>query len=302
MTDISKETDLLLQGAAPERYQEIKAHWGEQADRVRLLETEEFLLQHIFGTVQLTPKTLDALWLAGFASWKAVEAYAGIIWLLAQKGADFDPSIVAQIPGQAAADAAFDRALGHVHDLLTSASPADFTWPADVPTPDQQITDPQQVAARDLVFIAGAYVILHELGHHRIYGSGCTIGYDLREERLCDAYARKMLLDGTGQFAASTGDPEHMVQAKRLLGILLAKLLIITVTPRERWTFSPDHEPVRRRLFRVLRYAKEPLPPWFWDTAAALLAAFARRHGVLTESIRFGSSRELAFALCRKFE
>jgi hypothetical protein len=60
--------------------------------------------------------------------------------------------------------------------------------------------DRQQATVRDLVFIAGAYVILHELGHHRIYGSGCTIGYDLREERLCDAYARKMLLDGTARF------------------------------------------------------------------------------------------------------
>jgi hypothetical protein len=110
-----------------------------------------------------------------------------------------------------------------------------------------------------------------------------------------------MLLDGTRQFAASTGDPEHLVRAKRLLGILLAKLIIITLTPRDRWTVSPDHELVRRRLYRVRRYAKEPLPTWFWDTAAALLAAFARRHGVLTETIRFGSSRELAFALCRKF-
>lgn len=73
------------------------------------------------------------------------------------------------------------------------------------------------------------------------------------------------------------------------------------MTPRDRWMLSPDHEPVRRRLFRVLRYAKEPLPGWFWDTAAALLAAFARRYGVLTDTIRFGSSRELAFALCRKF-
>jgi hypothetical protein len=301
MTDISKGTDFLLQGAAPERYQEIKAHWGEQADRVRLLETEEFLLQHIFGTVQITPKTLDALWLAGFASWKAVEAYAGIIWLLAQKGADFEPAVLAQIPGQAAADAAFDQALDHVHDLLASASPADFAWPADVPTPDQQISDRQQAAVRDLVFIAGAYVILHELGHHRIAASGCSIGYDLREERLCDAYARNMLLEGTGAFAASTGDPEHLVRAKRLLGILLAKLLIITVTPRDRWTVSLDHEPVRRRLFRVIRYARDPLPFWFWDTAAALLAAFARRHGVLDGTICFASSRELAFALCRKF-
>lgn len=301
MTDISKEADFLLRGAAPERYDEIKAHWGEQADRVRLLETEEFLLQHIFGTVQTTPKTLDALWLMGFAVWKAVEAYAGVIWLLAAKGADFDPSVVAQLPGQDEADEAFERALGHVRDLLASASPADFTWPADVPTPDWEITDPSQIAARDLVYIAGAYVILHELGHHRIAKSECAIAHDLREERLCDAYARKMLLDGTGTFAASTGDPEHLVRAKRLLGILLAKLLIVTVTPRDRWTVSADHEPVRRRLFRVLRYAKEPLPTWFWDTAAALLAAFARHHGVLNGTIRFGSSRELAFELCRKF-
>ncbi|MBP0112793.1 phage exclusion protein Lit family protein [Bradyrhizobium vignae] len=301
MTDISKETDLLLQGAAPERYQEIKALWGERADRVRLLETEEFLLQHIFGTVQTTARTLDAFWLAGFASWKAIEAYSGIIVLLAHGGMDFDPIAVARLPGQAEADQAFDRALGHVHDLLTSATARDFAWPTDVPTPDRQITNPQQRAARDLVYIAGAYVILHELGHHRIDESDCAIGYDLREERLCDAYARKMLLDGTGAYSASTGDPEHLVRAKRLLGILLAKLLIITVTPRDRWMVSPDHEPVRRRLFRVLRYAKDPLPGWFWDTAAALLAAFARRHGVLTDTIRFGSSRELAFALCRKF-
>ncbi|MHC2674464.1 hypothetical protein ACVI1J_006627 [Bradyrhizobium diazoefficiens] len=96
MTDISKEADFLLQGAAPERYEEIKAHWGEQADRVRLLETEEFLLQHIFGTVQITPKTLDAIWLMGFAVWKAVEAYAGIIRLFVVKGADFDPAVLAQ--------------------------------------------------------------------------------------------------------------------------------------------------------------------------------------------------------------
>jgi Peptidase U49 len=153
VTDISKETDLLLQGAAPERYQEIKAHWGERADRVRLLETDEFLLQHIFGTVQTTAKTLNALWLAGFASWKAVEAYSGIIMLLAHGGMDFDLTAVARLPGQAEADQAFDRALDHVHDLLTSATVGDFTWPTDVPTPDQQITDPQQRAARDLVYI-----------------------------------------------------------------------------------------------------------------------------------------------------
>jgi hypothetical protein len=45
----------------------------------------------------------------------------------------------------------------------------------------------------------------------------------------------------------------------------------------------------------------DPLPSWFWDTAAALLAAFARRRGVLDGTIRFAASREIAFALCRKF-
>ncbi|WP_244659389.1 phage exclusion protein Lit family protein [Bradyrhizobium guangdongense] len=231
--------------------------------------------------------------------WKALDAYAGVIWLLRRDGRDFDPAFVSTLHGQAAADAAFDRALGHVHDMLAAASAADFDWPADVPAPGQTITDRNQAAARDFAYIAGAYVLLHELGHRRL--ADCRIEYALREERLCDAYARGILLDGTETYAASQGYPEEMVRAKRLLGILLAKLLIITLTPRDRWTVSPDHEPVRRRLFRVLRYAKEPLPIWFWDTAAAMLAAFARHHGVLNVAIPFRSSRELAFAICRAF-
>ena len=74
---------------------------------------------------------------------------------------------------------------------------------------------------------------------------------------MCDAYARGVLLDGTATYAASQGYLEEMVRAKRILGILLAKLLVTTVTPRDRWTILPDHEPARRRLFRIARYAKE---------------------------------------------
>ncbi|GGI27854.1 hypothetical protein [Bradyrhizobium guangdongense] len=44
MTDISKEAEFLLQGAAPERFDEIKAEWGNEADRVRLVPVERFEL------------------------------------------------------------------------------------------------------------------------------------------------------------------------------------------------------------------------------------------------------------------
>ncbi len=57
MTDISKETDLLLQGAAPERFHEIKAEWGDEPDRVRLVSAERFDVQMLSAPSRCSPKT-----------------------------------------------------------------------------------------------------------------------------------------------------------------------------------------------------------------------------------------------------
>jgi hypothetical protein len=53
---------------------------------------------------------------------------------------------------------------------------------------------------------------------------------------------------------------------------------------------------------RVLEAVVNLLPDWFWPTSASLLAAFARYYGLIDRPIGFGSSRELAFILCDKFD
>ena len=42
--DVSPAVDMLFEGAVPERVDELKALWGERAERVRLLDTPRFLL------------------------------------------------------------------------------------------------------------------------------------------------------------------------------------------------------------------------------------------------------------------
>jgi hypothetical protein len=81
-----------------------------------------------------------------------------------------------------------------------------------------------------------------------------------------------------------------------------AKLAILTITPGDKWSDSTDHPPVKDRIRRGLEAAVNPLLDWFWPTSAALLAAFARYYGLIDRPISFGSSRELAFTLCDKFD
>jgi hypothetical protein len=97
------------------------------------------------------------------------------------------------------------------------------------------------------------------------------------------------------EYAAGSGYPARDVLAKRLVGILFAKLAILTITPEHKWSDATDRPSVKDRIRRVLEAAVNPLRDWFWPTSAALLAAFARHYGLIGRPISFGSSRELAF-------
>jgi hypothetical protein len=122
------------------------------------------------------------------------------------------------------------------------------------------------------------------------------------EELECDRYALNMMIEKISEYAAGSGYPARGVLAKRLLGILFAKLAILTITPEHKWSDATDHPSVKDRIRRVLEAVVNLLPDWFWPTSASLLAAFARYYGLIDRPIGFGSSRELAFILCDKFD
>lgn len=308
MPDVSDAVDLLLAGVTPEKVDEIKRTWGGQTDRVRLLEGEGFLLQQLYGTVQVNEIALRQIWLIGYAAEKAIEAYSGMLTLLASSGLPFDAGALKRIPGQDAADGAFDELLAQLRMLGDGRSLSDFQWPSDVPEPrpGMKFDNVLDKAAYDLVCMAGGYVFLHEIRHVLLERDGHPPSTVIDEERECDRYARSVLLDGLDNYAKANGWDPGAVKAKRLLSILIAKMMILVITPRAEWDNSETHPPVRERIRSALEAAGDDVPDWFWLSAAAVLAAFARAVDALPlnvpfatpTAIPFATLRELAFKIC----
>ncbi|MCK1683798.1 hypothetical protein IVA87_31500 [Bradyrhizobium sp. 147] len=184
--DISREADLLLEGAVPERTQELKQAWGEQRDRVRLQDGQGFKLQQNYGTIQVNETALKSIWLVGFAAWKALEAYSDAIPALLAARKPFDLELLDSIPGQGAYDGEFAEALQRVRRLNEALTISEFDWPSNIPAPDfgARFTDLNQKFAFDFVCFAGAYVILHEIKHGLIQADPECDGLDpIAEEK-----------------------------------------------------------------------------------------------------------------------
>jgi hypothetical protein len=94
-----------------------------------------------------------------------------------------------------------------------------------------------------------------------------------------------------------TGDPVELVRAKRALGIAVAKVLIMEVTPADRWGATDTHPSVGERVRLFLQSLQAPLTENFWISVASFLAAICRSRGRLPDEIPFSCGRELALQL-----
>ena len=301
--DVSDKVDLLLGGVVPERMEELASSWGLGPDRVRLTAGPGFDIGQRFGCILITQPFLDLMWLTGAGVWAGIKATAGFFVNLECSGLPFSPSEMRHLEGQMASDDQFDRIIEKAKEMGSIANPGDFQWPVEVPQPQvgarQGSSDWQ--ATFDLILMAGGYAFLHEIRHCQIEKEGHTLG-PVDEERACDTYARGMMLDKVRDYCATTSYPEEMVRAKRIMGILFAKLVILTVTPRPLWSNSHNHPTVKERISTVLKAATAPTPDWFWPTVAGMFAAFARYNNLFTGAFETMSSRDLAFAICNLFD
>jgi Peptidase U49 len=303
--DISREADLLLEGAVPERMQELKQAWGEQKDRVRLQDGRGFKLQQNYGTIQVNETALKSIWLLGFAAWKALEVYSDAIPALLAARKPFDLELLDSIPGQDAYDREFAETMKRARRLNEALTISEFDWPSNIPAPDfgAKFTDQNQKFAFDFVCLAGAYVILHEIKHGLIQADpACSRLDPIAEEKACDAYAREMMLGNVAEYEEVAGYPASLVRAKRIIGILFAKLVIVAITPKPIWASSHDYPSVGDRIRGLIMEIDDDAPPSLWAVCAGLLAVFARHYGLITEPIEFGSIRELAFSLVNLFD
>lgn len=299
--DVSDAVDKLFSGAVPERIDELKAIWGEQENRVRLLDAPRFLLQQLYGTVQVSEVALRQIWLTGYAAWRAVQAYNVRLALSALYSAPLDLAEWHAVPEQAENDAAFDLLFDKIVELGRVGNVDEFDWPSGVPYPEVglKIDDLQQKATFDLVCMAGAYVFAHEVRHSIFEQSGNPPENIMDEERACDHWALSLMLDKAADYANENGWAPSDVRAKRILGVIFAKLTILTLTPRSSWDAPSNHPPVHERLRLVLDAATDPVPDSFWISVTSMLLAFARKLGVSISSRPLPSSfRSLSYDIC----
>ncbi len=293
--DVSHAVDTLFFGVVPERIEELKKLWGQQAERFRLLDVQRFLLQQVYGTVQVSEVALRQVWLAGYAAWRAIQAYNVPLALAAVYSAPLDIAAWHAVPSQAEKDDKFDAIFDKLVELGSIGSLDGFDWPQNVPYPQSgvAITDPEMKGTFDLVCMAGAYVFAHEVRHSLFEREGNGPSDMIDEERACDRWALSLMLDQASSFAIDKGWAPSDVRAKRILGIIIANLTIVALTPRLSWDASTDHPPVRERLRVVLDAATDPVPDWFWITVTSMLLAFARRLGVSIPARPLPSSFQL---------
>ncbi|GAN75818.1 phage exclusion protein Lit family protein [Acidisphaera rubrifaciens] len=299
--DVSYAVDTLFAGVVPERLDELKNLWGQHAERVRLLDVPRFLLQQLYGTVQVSEVALRQIWLTGYAAWSAVQAYNVPLALSAVHDAPLDIAAWHAVPSQAERDFAFDSLFDKLIELGRIGSLEGFNWPENVPYPQEglKITDPEMKGTFDLVCMAGAYVFAHEVRHGVFEQEGSRPNDLVEEEWECDRWALSLMLDEAEDYANRNGWAPSDVRAKRLLGIIIAKLTILALTPRSSWDESEDHPPVRERMQLVLDAAVDPVPDWFWITVTSMLLAFARRLGIsITPRPLPPSFRSLSYNIC----
>jgi Peptidase U49 len=299
--DVSTAVDTLFSGVVPERIGELKAIWGDQENRVRLLETHRFLLQQLHGTVQVSEVALKQIWLTGYAAWRAVQAYNVPLALSGLYSAPLDLKAWHDVPVQVEKDAAFDLLFDKIVELGHVGNVDDFDWPSGVPYPEEglKVDDREQKATFDLVCMAGAYVFAHEVQHSIFEKSENPPENIMDEERACDHWALSLMLDKAADYANNQGWTPSDVRAKRILGVIIAKLTILTLTPRSSWDAPGDHPPVRERLRLVLDAATDPVPDWFWISVTSMLLAFARKLGVSISPRPLPSSfRSLSYDIC----
>jgi hypothetical protein len=299
MTDISDAVDLLLAGVVPERVGEIKAEWSSKRDRVRLQDSHGFVMQQIYGTIQVNELALKQIWFIGFACQKAIEAYSGNIVAQQFSGQPCDTSELTTCLDQNGADLFADR-LRLAKELAKAERLEDFDWPNDVPYPMEGASydNVNDKAIFDLVCMAGAYIFLHEIRHSLIWQSVTSPMSVISEEVECDHFALDMMIGCIPTYSAESGYPKEQVLAKRLLGIIFAKIVILVVTPQSRWKSSSDHPPVANRIRTILDAADDSVPEGFWIASAALLVALAKYFCLLNSPVAFSSSRDLAYKMC----
>ncbi|MCP1471943.1 hypothetical protein J3E64_003658 [Sphingobium sp. OAS761] len=229
--------------------------------------------------IKFDTKTIDLFWLMGFAVWRAIELYGPAVALAQRTGMSID-KILEDDEERPQLELDYKQRIAATKALLGAAATDGITWPSDIPKPTDDrdsLKDDQEKSAFDLVCLALAFALLHELRHvmFRKAGDAPEEGYE--EEMACDTWARTTMTSTLAEYARDQGHKFAEVEQKRASGIALAAIVVHAMTsPMVRWG-TDEYPPIADRLTAMIAGYSLPSNSNFWFFTACLLVALMRQ-------------------------
>ena len=296
--DFSEEAvQRVILASAPEREGELRAIWAEHCPHIQLTEDKVgFSLGESFGSVLFDHKTMCQIWLLGFAAQKAFNAYSGFLVSSQLFGLPFSPAMISAHPHYAGLANECQGILEKIDELSEMERLEHSEWPANVPAPMGKPSDLNGCMAFDLICMAGAYCFLHEIKHVMLRTSDEQLTQH-EEEIRCDGFARDFLLSQIDQYARTSGYPLDVLKAKRSMGIALASVLLLVITPRALWSGSAIHPPVASRIVELTNRLEIQASYHFWIYLSCLLLAQIKKDGLVFFNQIITNPREYCLSL-----
>lgn len=271
-----KTIDIVIEAAAPEKAKEWRALRQTYGVTFHPITDRKGVTLRARGRrVEFDNKTMTWLWLLGFAGWSAFRLHGPHLLWREMTGAALDGQLRAIDPTFGDAEGILGALRYAVHDFRELATfDEDSFWPAGIPRPqaDKDGFDIEQQAAFDLLMVAIAYMLLHEVRHVMFNVTGDR-PLEPEEELVCDAFASEFLLQGVDDYVAASGELIDDVLAKRQAGIALGGYALYELTPKGGRGGTENYPPIADRLDALLLKVDLPTSHWFWIFASSLLVA-----------------------------
>ena len=271
----------ILLGAAPEHCSDIQELWEEYDPEFWLVADEPCItLRATRNKIEISNKTLHTIWLIGFIAWKIFSLYSphSILSFLTQRNIDDD--MLHQDENYYELKGEFRQLLSITQNLIEFPSLSMVEWPQEVPCPqaDKKGLCLEQQATFDIIMIATAYLLLHEM-KHVIFNKNSESRPDKssEEEIECDNFARNFLLDSIDRYVSTSNEIKEKVLVKRAMGLALGAFILYEITPELGRAGNSDYPHICDRLENLIMATSLEDDSDFWIWTSTLLIAILHR-------------------------
>lgn len=289
----------LLNGAVPEKASETTELWEELGHEFEVTQSGVGVtLEATRKRILTDTKTIDFFWLVGFVTWKSIEVYSPAVVCSTVSNSTID-DVINVDDEFSLFEFEYKCRMQVVEKLLAASETSEIDWPSDIikPTEDRDSLENDELKATfDLVCLALAFAIFHELRHVMFRREGVCPKEGREEEMMCDVWARNYMTSNLDAYATSQGNSFEEIERKRASGIALAAIIIHAMTSKIASWGCEDYPPVWERMQALMEGYGQKDNSLFWMYVCCLLVSVFREQHMKID-INAGSYRELTLKL-----